>query len=293
MVFIWIVYAINKHSLSKRVDNYQLLRRNAITAVVLVTTFGLAWVIGFLATTGLPDAVQLGGLIIFTILVSFHGTFLFILHTVRSKEIREECKKLFYTITRQKRTSQKQVHSHVGSTSQQGTHYRSSISSGTTAPTRLSYRTSATLSIASSGSGTIRPQLPSLTDVPEEIELGEQFLPQHPRVERQGSLIIANMGTDEADDGVGSYHGSTPSLWSAKEEGDVEAAHTIFINYGVDRPGVERQSSVIIPSMGGEDEDEPVDESGSYCGSTPSVWSAKEEGDTEATHTIFIKFRVP
>ena len=282
---MWIVYAINQHSLSKHVDNYQLLRRNAVTAIVLVTTFGLAWVIGFLATTGLPEAVQLGGLIIFTILVSFHGVFLFILHTVRSREIREECKKLFYTITRQKEAYQKQVQSRIVSTSQKSTRRHSNISGGTV-PTRLSYRTSATISTVSS-EGTIRRQFPSLTEVPEEIEL-------QPRVEQQASLIIANMGTDEAVDGGESHYGSTPSLWSVKEEGHTEAAHTVFINYGVDRPRMGRQSSMIIPSTDIEDEDEheAVDGRGSHHGSTPSLWSAKEEGDTEAAHTIFINYGV-
>lgn len=76
---------------------------------------------------------------------------------------------------------------------------------------------------------------------------GEIHLEQ-PKLERQGSLIIPSMHgyiEDEVDER--SYHGSTSSLWSAKEEGDAEAAHTtvkldipyiveediIFIKYGI------------------------------------------------------------
>ena len=266
MVFVCIIYSINKHSRSKQVDNYEFLRRNVVTAVVLVVTFGLAWVIGFLATTGLPEAIRLGGLIIFTVIVAFHGVFFFLLHTARSKDIRQHCLLLYHIVTCQSKKP-----GSIGTSSYQGTARRVSTSStpptGPTSTRRTS--TSSTASV-SSDFGTLRPQIPpSLAEVPEEEEEVEEEscrLSPQPKAAMEsttggrGSLVMSNVALTEEielvdleagkrdslvvtnlaletamvgqDEGEGERRDSTPNLSSLwEEEGEWGAVHTVSIRF--------------------------------------------------------------
>ena len=164
--------------------------------------------IGFLATTDVvPKAVQLIGLIIFTILVAFHGVLFFLLHTLRSKEIQSQCSHLYHIITCRKTTHH--TSGYLSTSSQQDTPRHLSIGSisGTWQTEQSSIRHMSSVSVrsalVSSDDTTFQPQFPTLVMVPEEEEEEEeeeiQRLSTQPvsEVRGRGSLVLPNMALTE------------------------------------------------------------------------------------------------
>ena len=234
--------------------------------------------IGFLATTGLPDAIQLGGLVIFTIIVAFHGVLFFVLHTIRSKVIRQQCIRLYRIVTCRKKPHQNP--GSIGTSSQLGTTRRVSVeSTWGTLPTGLSSTrrtsTSSTTS-ASSDFGTLRPQIPpSLAEVPEEeVEVEEESCRLSPQPEAamesttggRGSLVLSNVAlTEELEqvdleaEGRGSLVLSNVALTEELEQVDLEA---------------EGRDSLVIPNVALEISAVGQDEGEGDCrDSSPSLSS--------------------
>ena len=229
-----IIYSLYSRSISKRFRNYKLHLRNTIVAVVLVVTFGLAWVIGFLATTGLPEAVRLGGLIIFTTLVSFHGVLFFLLHTLRSRKLRKQCKNLYYNATCKKTTPKRSKNIGVYISKLQDSPHHSSSVSGNDIQL-LSIQTSSSSVSAITESSPVRQQLPSLTEVSQHHSTAAIE-----REQVESGMVVSNMAYDAEEEieqigparRVEDRHDSTPGLsstWEEEEEGKV--VHSVSINF--------------------------------------------------------------
>lgn len=70
--------------------NYQQIRQQFIAAMSLAVLFGVGWGFGFAATKALPvEAIRLPMEIIFVVLTSFQGLFLFLFQCVYSKSVRD------------------------------------------------------------------------------------------------------------------------------------------------------------------------------------------------------------
>ena len=65
------------------------LKENFWMTVGLTILFGISWVFGMLATAGLPNYIRIPFDIIFTVLASLQGVFVFLLYCIKSPECRE------------------------------------------------------------------------------------------------------------------------------------------------------------------------------------------------------------
>ena len=90
-----------------RGGNFKKLKENFRLTIGLSVLFGVSWIFGLLASAGLPDYLRIPFDIVFTVLASFQGVFLFLLYCVRSPE----CRKLWknWMLCRFTKRSQSQV----------------------------------------------------------------------------------------------------------------------------------------------------------------------------------------
>ena len=90
-----------------RGGNYKKLKENFWLTIGLSILLGVSWIFGLLASAGLPDYLRITFDIVFTVLASFQGVFLFLLYCVRSPE----CRKLWknWMLCRFTKRSQSQV----------------------------------------------------------------------------------------------------------------------------------------------------------------------------------------
>ena len=104
-MFIVVMVALCIHSrrtavISAKDTNVKsVIAKHLLIAVVLSLLFGLGWAFGLIGTSSLPQEAYTPAQYIFSIFMGIQGVLIFILHTVRSQEAREEWKKWWYTVT--------------------------------------------------------------------------------------------------------------------------------------------------------------------------------------------------
>ena len=106
MVFIIIIVSLlrkNFQSTIKTKDNSNItfVRQQLIITVTLSILLGLGWGIGLLATQDIHTNKTIRDLFaaLFVIITAFHGLFIFIMHCLRSKEVRNTWKRWFFGVT--------------------------------------------------------------------------------------------------------------------------------------------------------------------------------------------------
>ena len=101
--FIIIVSLIKKQSITKKPNEVRtFLYQQLVRAIVLSVLFGLGWGIGLFATQDIHTNKTVRDLLaaLFVVFTAFHGLFIFIMHCLRSKEVRNSWKRLFFVVTR-------------------------------------------------------------------------------------------------------------------------------------------------------------------------------------------------
>ena len=110
-VFNWIIFALimiqffkkncrTKFQESSTKDRHMSLKQQFMIAVTLSLLFGLGWGIGLFATQEIEtEEVRNLFAALFIVLTGFQGLFIFIMHCVRSKEVRKEWKTWFYRVS--------------------------------------------------------------------------------------------------------------------------------------------------------------------------------------------------
>ena len=110
-LFNWVVFIIIIVSLlqknfqsdikTKNNKNITFVRQQLIITVTLSILLGLGWGIGLLATQDIHSNKTVRDLFaaLFVITTAFHGLFIFIMHCLRSKEVRNTWKRWFYGAT--------------------------------------------------------------------------------------------------------------------------------------------------------------------------------------------------
>ena len=114
-VFNWVIFIIISGSLiyrgskksklssvKKSSDNTrQFIRQQLVIIVMLSVLFGLGWGIGLFATNDIHSNKTVRDVVaaIFVLATSFHGLLIFIMHCLRSKDVRHEWKKWFRRAT--------------------------------------------------------------------------------------------------------------------------------------------------------------------------------------------------
>ena len=110
-LFNWVIFIIiivsllrkNFQSDIKRKNNKNItfVRQQLIITVTLSILLGLGWGIGLLATQDIHTNKSVRDLFaaLFVITTAFHGLFIFIMHCLRSKEVRNTWKRWFYGVT--------------------------------------------------------------------------------------------------------------------------------------------------------------------------------------------------
>jgi hypothetical protein len=73
---------------AQKAGQLKRLKENFWVSVGLFVLFGVSWVFGMLATAGLPNYIRIGFDVIFTILASLQGLFVFLLYCLKSPECR-------------------------------------------------------------------------------------------------------------------------------------------------------------------------------------------------------------
>ena len=111
-IFNWVVFVIIIVSLLrknfqsniklKNCHNKKFGREQLIIAIALSVMFGLGWGIGLLATQDIHTNKTVRDLFaaLFVIITAFHGLFIFIMHCLRSKEVRTVWKRWFFNVSR-------------------------------------------------------------------------------------------------------------------------------------------------------------------------------------------------
>ena len=111
-IFNWVVFVIIIVSLLrknfqsniklKNCHNIKFGREQLIIAIALSVMFGLGWGIGLLATQDIHTNKTVRDLFaaLFVIITAFHGLFIFIMHCLRSKEVRTVWKRWFFNVSR-------------------------------------------------------------------------------------------------------------------------------------------------------------------------------------------------
>ena len=114
-IFNWIVFVIIIVSLlrknfssklkelkkAKKDKSKSFFRQQLIIAVTLSILFGLGWGLGLLVTQEIYTSKTVRDLFaaLFVILTAFHGFFIFIMHCLRSKDVRSVWKRAFFGVT--------------------------------------------------------------------------------------------------------------------------------------------------------------------------------------------------
>ena len=110
-LFNWVVFIIIIVSLlrknfqsdikTKNNNNITFVRQQLLITVTLSILLGLGWGIGLLATQDIHTNKTIRDLFaaLFVITTAFHGLFIFIMHCLRSKEVRNTWKRWFYGAT--------------------------------------------------------------------------------------------------------------------------------------------------------------------------------------------------
>ena len=92
-IFIIIISSlIRRISIQKKIANsdmHKKLKENFWITVGLTILFGISWVFGMLATAGLPHYIRLPFDIVFTVLASLQGVFVFLFYCLKSPECRQ------------------------------------------------------------------------------------------------------------------------------------------------------------------------------------------------------------
>ena len=92
-IFIIIISSLIKRiNMQKKItkgDMHKNLKENFWITVGLTILFGISWVFGMMATAGLPNYIRLPFDIVFTVLASLQGVFVFLFYCVRSPECRQ------------------------------------------------------------------------------------------------------------------------------------------------------------------------------------------------------------
>ena len=106
VVFIIIIVSLLRKTLqsdikAKKNNNITFVRQQLIITVTLSILLGLGWGIGLLATQDIHTNKTVRDLFaaLFVIITGFHGLFIFIMHCLRSKEVRNTWKRWFYGAT--------------------------------------------------------------------------------------------------------------------------------------------------------------------------------------------------
>ena len=86
---------------SKNSTNVKFVRQQLIIAVTLSFMFGLGWGIGLLATQDIHTNKTVRDLFaaFFVLITAFHGLFIFIMHCLRSREVRTVWKRWFFNVS--------------------------------------------------------------------------------------------------------------------------------------------------------------------------------------------------
>ena len=110
-LFNWVIFIIIFVSLLRKNFQSDIKRKNnknitfvcqqLIITVTLSTLLGLGWGIGLLATQDIHTNKTIRDLFaaLFVITTAFHGLFIFIMHCLRSKEVRNTWKRWFSSVT--------------------------------------------------------------------------------------------------------------------------------------------------------------------------------------------------
>ena len=112
-IFNWTIFVIIIISLTKKVhdskrlnkkddkQNVTFIRQQLIIATTLSVLFGLGWGIGLFATQDIHNNKISRDVFaaLFVIVTAFHGLFMFLMHCVRSKDVRQVWKNLFLRAT--------------------------------------------------------------------------------------------------------------------------------------------------------------------------------------------------
>ena len=92
-IFIIIISSmIRRTNLQKNIangDKHKKLKENFWITVGLTILLGVSWVFGMLATAGLPNYIRIPFDIVFTVLASLQGVFVFLFYCVRCPECRQ------------------------------------------------------------------------------------------------------------------------------------------------------------------------------------------------------------
>ena len=105
--FIIIVTLLRKSCKSdlkdvkKKQENISFIRQQLVIVTTLSVLFGLGWGIGLFATQDIHNNKIVRDLLaaLFVIVTAFHGLFIFIMHCLRSRDIRSVWKQWFYGAT--------------------------------------------------------------------------------------------------------------------------------------------------------------------------------------------------
>ena len=110
-MFNWVVFIVIIVSLlrkkfqsnikSKNDVNIKFVREQLIIVTTLSVMFGLGWGIGLLATQDIHTNKTVRDLFaaLFVIITAFHGLFIFIMHCLRSREVRTVWKRWFFNVS--------------------------------------------------------------------------------------------------------------------------------------------------------------------------------------------------
>ena len=134
LFFIIVVSLLCKSfnsSAKQKQENLSFIRQQLIIIVALSILFGLGWGVGLFATQDIHSSKTIRDIFaaVFVVITAFHGLFIFIMHCVRSQDVRNIWKKWFYGAAR-KNTSEFSSygqHRHRPHTS----HVESSLDGGT------------------------------------------------------------------------------------------------------------------------------------------------------------------
>ena len=105
MFFIIIVSLLLKtfrsNTKSKKITNIKFVREQLIIVTTLSFMFGLGWGIGLLATQDIHTNKTIRDLFaaFFVLITAFHGLFIFIMHCLRSREVRTVWKRWFFNVS--------------------------------------------------------------------------------------------------------------------------------------------------------------------------------------------------
>lgn len=99
-MFIIIIISLIKKGALKADDNKMrtYIQHQIVVAIALSTLFGIGWGIGLFATSSAykQKAIRDVFAVLFVILTAFHGLFIFLMHCVRSTDVRKQWKRWFY-----------------------------------------------------------------------------------------------------------------------------------------------------------------------------------------------------